>query len=105
MTPERLEVCDGGRLLRRVWPECRSAGARRARIDNWAPKPGDVRVEGFARIEGKPGAAGYRVFHSAFVAVIDPQGRLAARLSPPMNPEAIAAFLSALIGQYTKEMN
>ena len=58
MTPERLEVCDGGRLLRVVWPdgrpaqigaallraECRSAGARRARIDNQAPAPGDVRI-------------------------------------------------------------
>jgi hypothetical protein len=37
--------------------------------------------------------------------VIDPQGRLAAGLSPPMNPEAIAAFLSGLMRQYTKEMN
>jgi DUF971 family protein len=44
MTPERLEVCDGGRLLRLVWPGCRSAGARRARIGNWAPKLGDVRI-------------------------------------------------------------
>jgi DUF971 family protein len=58
MTPERLEVREGGRLLRIVWhegsaaeigavplrAECRSAGALRARIDNAAPPPGDVRI-------------------------------------------------------------
>jgi hypothetical protein len=62
-------------------------------------------VEGFARIEGKPGAAGYQGFTAPSSRVIDPQGRLAARLSPPMNSEAIAAFLSGLMRQYTKEMN
>ncbi len=58
MMPERLEVRDGGRLLRIIWPdgraetigaallraECRSAGARRARIDGIAPPAGDVRI-------------------------------------------------------------
>jgi protein SCO1/2 len=62
-------------------------------------------VEGFARIDKKQGADSYQVFHSAFVAVIDPQGRLAARLNPPMNPDATAAFLSELMRHYAKDMN
>lgn len=61
-------------------------------------------LEGFARIEGKePGKSDYQVFHSAFVGVIDPQGRLAARLNPPMNPSVTALFLSGLMRHYAKK--
>jgi protein SCO1/2 len=63
-------------------------------------------VDGFFRIVGKtPGSDSYQVFHSATVAVIDPQGRLAAKLSPPMEPTSTAVFLAGLMRQYAKETN
>jgi protein SCO1/2 len=63
-------------------------------------------VEGFVRIpDMKPGRDNYQVQHSAFVAVIDPQGRLAARLNPPMDPATTAIFLAGLMRQYAKETN
>jgi protein SCO1 len=63
-------------------------------------------VEGFVRISGKkPGGETYQVNHSAFVAVIDPAGRLAARLNPPMEPAATAAFLAGLMLQHARETN
>lgn len=63
-------------------------------------------VEGFARIEGKePGKDNYQVHHSASVAVIDPQGRLVAQVSPPMEPKVTAIFLTGLMRQYAKETN
>jgi DUF971 family protein len=64
MMPERLEVRDSGRVLRIVWAggsvgelsagllraECRSADARRARIDAAAAPAGDVRITGVSVI-------------------------------------------------------
>jgi protein SCO1 len=61
---------------------------------------------GFVRIADKtPGSDRYQVFHSASVAVIDPQGRLAARINPPMEPAATAIFLTGLMRQYGRETN
>ena len=49
---------------------------------------------------GKPDARGnYQVSHSAAVAVIDPQGRLAAKISPPFDPARTAQFLADLFRQ------
>ena len=46
---------------------------------------------------GKPDARGnYQVTHSAAVAVIDPQGRLAAKINPPFDPAPTAQFLADL---------
>ncbi len=46
---------------------------------------------------GKPDASGwYSVAHSAAVEVIDPEGRVRARLLPPMPPKKTAAFLARL---------
>jgi protein SCO1/2 len=51
-------------------------------------------------IRGKPDARGnYQVSHSAAVAVIDPQGRLAAKISPPFDPAPTAQFLADLFRQ------
>jgi protein SCO1/2 len=48
---------------------------------------------------GKPDASGwYSVAHSAAVAVIDPAGRVRAKLLPPMPPKETAAFLGRLMG-------
>ena len=47
---------------------------------------------------GKPDASGwYSVAHSAAVEVIDPEGRLRARLLPPMPPKETAGFLARLM--------
>ncbi len=46
---------------------------------------------------GPPDATGaYEVAHSAAVSVIDPEGRLVAKLSPPFDPAETAAFLTGL---------
>jgi protein SCO1 len=48
-------------------------------------------------IRAQPDARGnYQVSHSAAVAVVDPQGRLAAKISPPFDPEPTAEFLADL---------
>jgi protein SCO1/2 len=47
--------------------------------------------------EGVP-ADQYSVDHSATLAVLDPQGRMAGLLRPPFDPDAIAADLRALTG-------
>ena len=49
-------------------------------------------------IRAKPDSRGnYQVTHSAAVAVIDPQGRLAAKINPPFEPAPTADFLADLI--------
>lgn len=51
-----------------------------------------------AATRSKPDSRGsYQVMHSAAVAVVDPQGRLAAKLSPPFDPAPTAQFLADLI--------
>ena len=45
--------------------------------------------------DGAP-AGQYSVDHSAALAVLDPQGRMAGVIPPPLLPEAIAADLLAL---------
>ena len=45
--------------------------------------------------EGVP-ADQYSVDHSATMAVLDPQGRMAGLLRPPLQPDAVAADLAAL---------
>ena len=63
-------------------------------------------VGGFARIDKrKPGQEDYQVSHTAFVSVIDPEGRIAARLNPPMEPARTAAFLAKLMRDYGKAIN
>ena len=47
--------------------------------------------------EGAPADA-YSVDHSATIAVLDPQGRMAGIIQPPLKPRAIAADLVALAG-------
>jgi protein SCO1/2 len=51
-------------------------------------------------VRAKPDARGnYQVTHSAAVAVIDPQGRLVAKISPPFEPAPTAQFLADLFHQ------
>jgi len=54
----------------------------------------------FAKVpppEGIP-ADQYSVDHSASMAVLDPQGRMAGLIQPPLDPKAIAADMAALTG-------
>jgi protein SCO1/2 len=56
----------------------------------------DRALKGFdaVAVRSKPDAQGnYSVSHSAAVAVIDPQGRLVAKLNPPFDPGPTAQFL------------
>jgi protein SCO1/2 len=49
---------------------------------------------------GRPDTRGhYQVTHSAAVAVVDPQGRLAAKINPPFDPAPTAEFLANLFRQ------
>jgi protein SCO1 len=53
-----------------------------------------------AAMRAKPDARGnYQVTHSAAVAVIDPQVRLAAKINPPFEPAPTAEFLANLFRQ------
>lgn len=52
----------------------------------------------FARVPAADGAPpdSYTVDHSATIALLDPQGRMAGIIQPPLQPKAIAADLAAL---------
>jgi protein SCO1/2 len=63
-------------------------------------------VGGFVRIDEKAYAGvEYQVYHSAFVVVIDPQGRVVARLNPPMDPAASTIFLTTLMREHARQTN
>ena len=58
----------------------------------------------FARapaVDGAP-ADSYSIDHSATIAVLDPQGRMAGIIQPPLQPKAIAADLTALTAASAK---
>lgn len=52
----------------------------------------------FAKVPAPEGAPpdSYTVDHSATIAVLDPQGRMAGIIQPPLQPKAIAADMAAL---------
>jgi len=55
-------------------------------------------------MRSKPDARGsYQVTHSAAVAVVDPEGRLAAKISPPFDPAPTAQFLTDLLRRHDSE--
>lgn len=59
---------------------------------------------GFVRYEGKDkDPEGYRVFHSASIALIDPQSRLVGTINPPLPPEEAADFIAALIAKSARK--
>jgi protein SCO1/2 len=63
----------------------------------------DRALKGFdaAAVRAKPDAQGnYLVSHSAAVAVVDPRGRLVAKISPPFDPEPTADFLADLFRRH-----
>src|SRR5690606_32771882 len=54
----------------------------------------------FMKVPGPEGAPDdhYSIDHSAALAVLDPDGRMAGVVQPPLDPEAIAADMAALTG-------
>lgn len=58
----------------------------------------------FAKVPAPEGAAAdqYSVDHSATIAVLDPQARMAGIISPPFDPKQIAADMTALSGEGTR---
>ena len=59
---------------------------------------------GFVRITGKEkDPEDYRVFHSASISVVDPEGRLVAGVNPPMPPSETATFLAELFIKHTRK--
>ncbi len=59
---------------------------------------------GFVRYEGKDkDPEGYKVFHSANIAIIDPQGRRVGSVNPPLQPAEAADFIAALIAKSARE--
>src|SRR5690606_26244943 len=52
----------------------------------------------FAKVPAPEGAPpdSYTIDHSATIAVLDPQGRMAGIIQPPLQPKAIAADMAAL---------
>jgi protein SCO1/2 len=63
-------------------------------------------VGGFVRIDEKAYTGGdYQVYHSAFVAVIDPLGQVVARLNPPMDPASSTIFLTTLMRERARQIN
>ena len=59
---------------------------------------------GFVRYEGKDkDPEGYKVFHSANVIIVDPQGQLVGSVNPPLQPAEAADFIAALIAKRARE--
>jgi protein SCO1 len=59
---------------------------------------------GYVRITGKEkDPDDYRVFHSASISVVDPEGRLVAGVNPPMPPSETATFLSELMIKHARK--
>jgi protein SCO1/2 len=54
----------------------------------------------FAKVPSPEGAPAdqYSVDHSAAIAVLDPQARMAGVIQPPLDPQAIAKDMAALTG-------
>jgi len=53
-------------------------------------------LEAVAKRTEPDARGGYQIMHSAAVAVVDPEGRLAAKINPPFDPAPTAHFLADL---------
>lgn len=61
-------------------------------------------LDGFVRIDKENDSdEGYPVRHSSRVSVIDPEGRIAAQINPPMPPGETAMLIAALIREQRKD--
>lgn len=59
-------------------------------------------LDGFVRYVKKQAEDVYEVQHSAAISVIAPDGRIVAKISPPMEPGATAEYLAAMQQKYRR---
>jgi protein SCO1 len=59
-------------------------------------------LDAVARRARPDARGGYEIMHSAAVAVVDPDGRLAAKINPPFDPAPTAQFLADLFRRHDR---
>ena len=94
--PGRDTAEAAGRYAHHFHPDTLAATGDVAALEAFATSLGMVFMK-VAPAEGAP-ADQYSVDHSSTLVVVDPQGRMAGLLRPPLAPDAIAADLVALSG-------
>jgi len=94
--PERDSADGAGRYAHHFHPDTLAATGDIPALEAFATSLGMV----FVKVDPPEGAPAnqYSVDHSATLVVMDPQGRMAGLLRPPLQPDAIAADLLALAG-------
>lgn len=94
--PERDTPEATGRYAHHFHPDTLAATGDIAALEAFATSLGMV----FMKVQPPEGAPAdqYSVDHSSTLVVLDPQGRMAGLLRPPLQPDAIAADLLALSG-------
>ena len=93
--PERDTPGKTGEYARAFHPDTLAATADVPALEKFATSLGFVFMKApGANFEHNP--QDYSVDHSAHIAVLDPQGRLAGLIRPPLQPQAIAADLITL---------
>lgn len=93
--PERDTPGKAGEYARAFHPDTLAATADVPALEKFATSIGFV----FMKVPGKgfeENPNDYSVDHSANIALLDPQGRLAGLIRPPFQPQAIATDLAAL---------
>ena len=61
-------------------------------------------LDGFVRLNKKsPEDQGYAVRHSSYVYIVNPEGKLHARMNPPFEPKTTAEFVVTLMRKYKVE--
>ena len=94
--PQRDTAESAGRYAHHFHPDTLAATGEIPALEAFATSLGMV----FMTVpppEGAP-ADQYSVDHSSTLVILDPQGRMAGLLRPPLQPDAIAADLAALSG-------
>ena len=94
--PERDTAEATGRYAHHFHPDTLAATGDVPALEAFATSLGMVFMKA-PPPEGAP-AGQYSVDHSATLVLVDPQGRMAGLLRPPLQPDAIAADLLALSG-------
>ena len=94
--PERDTAEAAGRYAHHFHPDTLAATGAIPALEAFATSLGMV----FMKVPPADGAPDdqYSVDHSATLVLVDPQGRMAGLLRPPLQPDAIAADLLALTG-------
>lgn len=94
--PERDSPAATGRYAHHFHPDTLAATGEIPALEAFATSLGMV----FMKVPPPEGARTdqYSVDHSSTLVVLDPQGRMAGLLRPPLQPDAIAADLLALSG-------